>query len=70
MPQGEDLPQGDGNGKPNHGDGEGVSHKLYEQLGFGGHWGYQPVRGIVRPKEGAGPGRPTFPDLQGPELTL
>lgn len=58
MPQGEDLPQRDGNGKANHSNGEGLSHKLCEQLGAGGHWGNQPVRDIVRPKEAAGPGHP------------
>lgn len=46
MPQGKDLPEGDGDGEAHHSDGKGVSHKLCKQLCLGWHWGYQPGRDI------------------------
>lgn len=65
VPQGEDLPQGDGNGKTNHSDGEGISHQAGEQLGVGGRWGHQPVRGICETKGGSRPWSPSPPCLGG-----
>lgn len=61
MPQGEDLPQRDGNGKANHSNGEGISHKLCEQLGAGGHWGCQPAEGPCEAKGSCWAWLPSLP---------
>ena len=65
VPQGEDLAQRDGDGEPDHSDGEGIAQELCKQLGAGGHRGHQPVRGIGEAKGRFGPGCPTLPDPRG-----